>query len=138
MRHLLDNDVFFAAMYSKHALHAQCRNWLDRVKPDGWAVTAETYLAAVRLLMNPMVLKSGRLSARQAVEAVEAELSGTYPGRVVLARRRPEATRLKHATGHKQVMDFWLVQIASEHLCTLATNDAALAAAWPDTVERIA
>lgn len=135
---MLDNDVFFAAMYGKHALHAHCRAWLDRAKPDGWAVAAETYLAAVRLLMNPLVLKSGHLTARQAVEAVEAELAGKHPGRIVRARRRPQADMLKRATGHKQVMDFWLVQLAFEHGCRLATNDAALAAAWPDAVERIA
>ncbi|HET9358774.1 MAG TPA: PIN domain-containing protein [Vicinamibacterales bacterium] len=137
MRHLLDNDVFFAAMYEKHVLHKQCRAWLDRAKPGGWAVAAETYLAAVRLLMNPLVLRSGHLTGPEAVEAVEAELAGKHPGRVVIARSRPQADMLKRATGHKQVMDFWLVQIASEHGCKLATNDAALVAAWPDLVERI-
>jgi len=52
MRHLVDNDVFFAAMYGKHALHGQCRRWLDGAKADGWGVAAE------------------------------AELAGRYPGRV--------------------------------------------------------
>ena len=66
MRHLLDNDVFFAAMYEKHVLHKQCRAWLDRAKPGGWAVAAETYLAAVRLLMNPLVLRSGHLTGPEA------------------------------------------------------------------------
>lgn len=137
MRRLLDNDVFFAALYGKHVLHDRCRAWLDRVKPGGWAVASETYLAAVRLLMNPLVLRSGHLTARQAVEAVEAELAGEHPGRVVLARRKPDAAMLKRAAGHKQVMDCWLVQIATEQGCKLATNDAGLAAAWPEAVERI-
>lgn len=125
-------------MYGKHSLHGPCRRWLDGAKPGGWAVAAETYLAAVRLLMNPIVLRSGRLTAPQAVMAVDAELAGDYPGEIVLARRKPDGATLKKAVGHRQVMDFWLVQIAREHSCTLATNDAGLVAAWPDVVERVA
>jgi predicted nucleic acid-binding protein len=135
--YLVDSDVFFAAMYAKHVLHPRSRAWLDRAKPGGWAVAAETYLGAVRLFMNPAVLKSGHLSARQALHAVEAELAGRHPGRVVLARRRPRAKILERAVGHEQVMDFWLVQVASEQGWTLASSDAGLAAAWPDRVEHI-
>jgi hypothetical protein len=29
-------------MHAKHALHARSRAWLDRAKPGGWAVAAET------------------------------------------------------------------------------------------------
>ena len=137
MRHLLDNDVFFAEIYGKHVFHPVARKWLDAAKPRGWGVAAETYLAAVRLLMNPVVMKSGHLSATRAIEAVETELAGRYPGRVVLAKQRPAQSMLKKATGHKQVMDFWLAQIAQEQGCKLATNDSGLAATWPDLVERI-
>lgn len=137
MRHLLDNDVFFAAIYGKHVLHPIARKWLDQAKPGGWGVAAETYLAAVRLLMNPVVMKSGHLSATRAIEAVEMELAGRHPGRVVLAKQRPAQAMLKKATGHKQVMDFWLAQIAQEQACKLATNDSGLAATWPELVERI-
>lgn len=137
MHHLLDNDVFFAAIYGKHAQHAAARRWLDQAKPRGWGVAVETYLAAVRLLMNPAVMKSGHLPANRAIEAVETELAGRHPGRIILARRRPDQTMLNQATGHKQVMDFWLAQIASENGCKLATNDAGLALAWPEFVVRI-
>lgn len=106
------------------------------MKPDGWGIAAETYLATVRLLMNPQVLRSGRLCARQAIEAVEAELAGEHRGRILLARRAPNPRFLVRATGHRQVMDFWLVQIAADYGCKLATNDAALAASWPEIVER--
>ena len=137
MRHLLDNDVFFAAIYGKHTLHVVARRWLDRTKPAGWGVATETYLAAVRLLMNPAVMKSGHLSAGDAIDAVETELAGRHPGRIVQTRRKPDAVMLRLATGHKQVMEFWLTQLAAEHGCTLATNDAALADRWPDIVRRI-
>jgi predicted nucleic acid-binding protein len=134
---LLDNDVFFAAIYRRHTLHPVARKWLDAAKPAGWGIAAETYLAAVRLLMNPSVMKSGQLSAVQAIDAVETELAGRHPGQIFMAREKPDQTMLKRAAGHKQVMDFWLAQIADEHGCKLATNDAGLAAAWPNIAERI-
>lgn len=137
MRHLLDNDVFFAAIYGKHVLHPVARQWLDKAKPDGWGIAVETYLAAVRLLMNPAVMKSGHLSAAQALEVVETELAGRHPGRVVFPKKKPDQTMLRKATGHKQVMDFWLAQIAAEQRCTLVTNDSSLADAWPDRVTRV-
>lgn len=137
MRHLLDNDVFFAALYGKHTLHALARRWLDAAKPDGWGVAAETYLATVRLLMNPLVMKSGHLTAAQAVQAVDMELTGPYPGHVIMAHSRPDQTMLKQAKGHRQIMDFWLIQIARENNCVLATNDSGLATTWPELAVRI-
>lgn len=137
MRHLLDNDVFFAAIYGKHTFHAPARRWLDAAKPGGWGVAAETYLAAVRLLMNPMVMKSGHLPAVQAVQAVDLELAGPHPGQVILSRNRPDQALLKQAKGHRQVMDCWLIQIARENNCLLATNDAGLMAAWPKLAVRV-
>lgn len=137
MRHLLDNDVFFAALYGKHVLHPVARRWLDKAKPAGWGIAVETYLAAVRLLMNPTVMKSGHLTAAQAIEAVETELAGRHPGRVVFPAKRPDQAMLRKATGHKQVMDFWLAQIAAEQGCTLITNYSSLAEAWPEWVKQI-
>jgi len=137
MRHLLDNDVFFAAIYGKHTFHVPARHWLDAAKPAGWGIAAETYLAAVRLLMNPIVMKSGHLTAAQAVAAVDTELAGPHPGQVILARTRPDQALLKQAGGHRQIMDIWLVQIARENNCLLATNDAGLIAAWPKLAVRI-
>lgn len=137
MEYLLDNDVFFAALYGKHAMHPVARRWLDRAKPAGWGVAVETYLAAVRLLMNPVVMKSGHLTASEALDAVETELAGRYPGRIVIAQSKPDQAMLRQASGHKQVMDFWLTQIAGEHGCKLATNDAGLASTWPKRVHRI-
>ena len=137
MIHLIDNDVFFAAIYGKHTLHPSARLWLDRAKSSGWGIAAETYLSAIRLLMNPVVMKSGHLSAADALHAVETELAGRHPGRIVLARKKPDHTLLKQAVGHRQVMDFWLVQIAMEQGCKLATNDAGLAATWPKYVFKI-
>ncbi len=131
MRHLIDTDLFFAAIYAGHGNHVLARRRLDEVKAAGWGIAAETYLAAVRLLMNPVIMASGALSAERALEAVESELAGEHPGRVVLAVTRPDRKMLARAKGHRQIMDFWLVQIARESGVRLLTHDAALRKHWP-------
>lgn len=137
MKSLLDNDVFFSALVRSHPNHAVSRRWLDKIKPAGWGIASETYLAAVRLLMNPKVMGSGALTAPAALAAVETELSGPYPGLVIVAPKRPARTRLEKATGHRQIMDTWLVQIARDTGHKLATHDIGLMAEWPEHTLRV-
>jgi len=132
MAYALDNDVFFAALYEGHVAHADMRAWLDANKQVGWAIAMETYLAAMRLLMNPAVLGRGILTGTLARRAVETELTGKYPGRVLVEDQRPLKAIFDRATGHRQVMDFWLIQTARAYDHTLVTRDKALNRAWPD------
>jgi predicted nucleic acid-binding protein len=131
MKHLLDNDIFLAVLISGHPSHQSARAWLDRAKSDGWGIAVETYLAAVRLLMNKAVMGPGVHTAEAAMDAIEKELSGTHPGQVVFSREKPNRAILGRARGHGQVMDFWLVQLAKQEGCRLATNDAGTLANWP-------
>lgn len=133
----MDNDVFLAAIYRGHAAHPRARAWLDAAKPGGWGVAAETYLATVRLLMNPAVLRAGALTAKQALDIVEAELRGRHPGRVVISPHQPDRAVLEQAVGHRQVMDFWLVQIARDCGAKLATSDAGTLAHWPTLTVKV-
>lgn len=132
MRVLLDNDVFFAALVQGHPHHAVSRRWLDQIKPTGWGIASETYLAAVRLLMNPRVMGSGVLRAATAVRAVQTELAGRHPGWVVIAPGRPDAAMLAKAAGHREIMDLWLVQIARDTGHKLATHDHGVLTQWPN------
>lgn len=138
MKTLLDNDVFFSALVRNHPNHLGSRRWLDVIKPAGWGIASETYLAAVRLLMNPKVMGSGALAAAAALNAVETELAGLHPGLVIVAPNRPDRSLLEKAAGHRQVMDTWLVQIARDTGHKLATHDAGLLAAWPGQTVRVA
>ena len=88
--------------------------------------------------MNPAVMGPGALSARDALNAVEAELSGRHPGRLIRSSRRPDRAILEKAQGHRQVMDFWLVQVARDAKAKLATRDAGTLRNWPDHTERVA
>jgi|LNAP01.1.fsa_nt_gb hypothetical protein len=136
MRFLLDNDVFFAAIYAGHVNHAAARKWLDAAKPEGWGIAVETYLAAIRLLMNPAIMHSHAFTAAKAIQAVDLELAGKHPGRVLCATTKPERAILAKAQGHRQVMDFWLVQLAREAGCKLVTNDGGTLNHWPEDTLR--
>lgn len=131
MKYLLDNDVFLAAIYSGHEFHKKARRWLDAHKAAGWGIATETYLAAARLLMNPAVMGSGALPSREALLAIQTELAGPHPGNIVLARRPPDPGLLRSATGHRQIMDIWLVQIARDAGCKLVTRDSGNHKNWP-------
>ena len=111
--------------------HRRSRAWLDRVKPDGWGVAVETYLSALRLLMNTAIMGRNVRDADAAMDAIERELAGTHPGRVVFSKEKPDRAIFGRVSGHKQVMDFWLVQLAKQEGCSLATNDAGTLANWP-------
>lgn len=132
MKFLLDNDVFLAAIYAGHENHRRARKWLDAHKTSGWGIAAETYLAATRLLMNPAIMGSGALPVAEALRAIKTELGGPKPGRIILASRPPDPSLLETATGHRQIMDIWLVQIARDSGAKLATRDAGSLANWPD------
>lgn len=132
MPYALDNDVFFAALYEGHVAHVDTRGWLDSSKPTGWAIAMETYLAAMRLLMNPTILGRGILDGVMARCVVETELAGKFPGRILIAAKPPIREIFDRATGHRQVMDFWLIQTARAHGHTLVTRDKALNRAWPN------
>jgi predicted nucleic acid-binding protein len=135
LKYLLDNDVFLASIYAGHEHHRAARKWLDARKAAGWGIAAESYLAAARLLMNPALMGSGAHSAETALLAIQTELEGPHPGRIVLAPRLPDPSMLRSATGHRQIMDIWLVQIARDVGAKLATRDAGALANWPgDTI----
>jgi len=137
VKYLLDNDVFLAAIYRGHSRHGICRAWLDSRKSTGWGIASETYLAGVRLLMNPAVMGAEVFSSEDALNAVETELAGSYQGQVVVARKKPDRRMLEKAQGHKQVMDCWLVQIAREAGAKLATSDGGLVTLWPELTEKV-
>jgi len=132
MAFALDNDVFFAALYEGHVAHITARNWLDQIKPAGWAIAMETHLAAMRLLLNPTILGKSVLNGKTALEVVTTELAGPHPGKIIIAQDPPDPGLFNLATGHRQIMDFWLVQIARDNGYTLATRDQALNQTWSE------
>jgi len=134
---LVDNDVFFSAINDRTQNHARARAWLNKAKPAGWGIAVETYLCALRLLMNPVIMGANVQSADAAIAAIDLELSGPHPGHIIFAKEKPDTAIIGRAQGHKQVMDYWLVQIARQEGCRLATLDAGTLANWPDVAMRV-
>jgi len=134
---LLDNDLFFSALDKGHKHYGIARPWLNRAKVAGWGIAIETYLAAMRLFMNPNVMGVRKYTATNAIALVEQELAGPHPGQIVYASSKPDPAVIGRATGHKQVMDYWLVQLARQEGCKLATLDKGTLANWPSDTLRI-
>lgn len=130
MKWLVDTDVLFAAINTAHERHASARKWLESIKGDGWGAAVETYLASVRLLMNQQVMKGHALRTSDALKAVRAEFTGPRGGKIMNGGV-PDDSFLRKAEGHKQIMDFYLVQTAAAHGMRLATRDQGTLAAWP-------
>ena len=135
--HLLDTSVFFPALYTGHSEHQKLRAWFDANKPQGWGISAETYLSTMRLLMNPSAMGGHPRGIGQAIDAIDAALSGEHPGRLVFATQKPNRAFFAKAQGHKQVMDIWQVQIARQEHCKLVTSDAGILADWPDDTVKV-
>jgi len=137
MKWLVDTDVLFAAINTAHERHSASRKWLESIKGDGWGVAVETYLADVRLLMNAQVMKGHTLRTVDALKVVRAEFTGPRAGKIVVGDS-PDDQFLGRAEGHKQVMDFYLVQTAAKHKVPLATRDGGTLAAWPTHTFKVA
>ena len=130
MKWLIDTNLFLSSIDTEHPQHAQNRAWIGRARRDGWGVTVETYLGAIRLLMNPIVMKNSPLGSRDAITAVTSALAAPHPGQVIIGGQ-PDNALLKTAQGHKQIMDFYLAQVARDAGLKLATRDRGLLDAFP-------
>lgn len=131
MKWVLDTNVLFAAILANHRSHKAARVWLDNAKKDGWGVPVETFLGVVRLLMNSKSMGGSPCAAAEAIASVRRELASSHPGKI-LANVMPSDNFLKRAQGHRQIMDFYLVNVAFEHSAKLVTLDEGLRAEWPE------
>ena len=121
-------------MYGGHEHHRIARSWLDAEKKKGWAIATETLLAAMRLFMNPALLGPAKLSGEHAWKVVHTECGGAMPATILYPAQPPEESLFSKATGHRQIMDFWLVQLAQQEKLKVATFDKALKTHWPKDV----
>src|SRR5580765_5566638 len=122
--YLLDVNVLMALARPAHTHHRLAHDWFRSV--TRWFTTPVTETAFVRLTMNPAV--SGRaVTATEALALLAAWRQA--PGHHFL----PDDSSLAEAvidpvtlTGHHQVTDFHLVNLAARHRLQLATLDNAL------------
>ena len=132
MKPLVDISVLFPARWQAHVEHQRCRAWIDAVKmrEGGWHLSAETFLGALRLMLNPASTSQRPLRIEDALRTLRLEMAGGRRGSLLPAVE-PDDVFLQRARGHRQVMDFYQVQLAAVHGIKFATRDRGVAAEWP-------
>ncbi|PHP53476.1 TA system VapC family ribonuclease toxin [Actinomyces ruminis] len=119
---LLDVNVMLALSLVNHAHHEAASNWFEDV--ESWATCPFTEAAYCRLLLNPRVtgfeigvpeVLSGlrTFCAVKGHEFIEDSASLAEP-----------LIQLERMVGHRQVTDFYLVDLAARSGAVLATLDA--------------
>lgn len=86
--------------------------------------------------MNPQVMNQNPLDARQAWETLDDFVREVAPE---LARStEPRDEFIKRSEHHRDVQDFYLIQLAVDAGCRLATHDVRLCEKWPEDTVRVA
>ncbi|MEL7978244.1 TA system VapC family ribonuclease toxin [Isoptericola sp. F-RaC21] len=122
---LADANVLLALTLADHVDHAAARAWLTQV--SRFATTPMTETALVRLLLNPAITvdDDGRaLTVDVAIDTLRAVKGLPNAEFVADATSIADARALtRHVTGHRQVTDTHLLNLAIAHGGVLATFD---------------
>jgi len=130
MKWLLDNSVFLPLVDTAHKENKAMTAWFLRERASGWAVTSETYLGIARNLMHPVIMQGRQLNARDSIKVARAIINAAPKGKIILGGD-PDDAVLEKAQGHRQIMDFYLVQVARDHNLKLVTRDDGILATFP-------
>jgi toxin-antitoxin system PIN domain toxin len=120
---LLDLNVLFALAWPNHQFHAVSTRRME-VKSQRWATCALTQLGFIRLSCNSAVTSSPKLPYEAAcmLGAMIDEPLHVYLESLPI----PNLEIFKSATGHKQITDAYLLDLARRHDATFLTFDAKL------------
>jgi uncharacterized protein len=125
--YLLDVNLLVALSWPAHEHHDAAQHWFQSHQSSGFATCPFTQAGLVRILSNPAAV-SGAVSPMAAARLLERVMA--LPGHVfwpddlivsklILAR--------SGITGHRQIMDAYLIEMARTHGGILATLDRAAA-----------
>ena len=130
--HLLDVNILIALAWPQHVHHTQAHDWFERIGRRAWATCPLTQLGFVRISSNPKIIANA-VSPRAAATVLAKMVA--LPGHTFWADDLPVnglttmgGTAL---TGHRQVTDAYLIELARHHHGVLATLDAGLAELLP-------
>jgi len=119
MTYLLDVDFLLACGWGSHARHARARGWLER--QAAFALCPLTELGFIRVSMS-----AAYRASFADTQAALANITAREQARWLSADLRVQ--RLPAITGHADVTDAYLVELARAHGLKLATLDGALCA----------
>ena len=128
MTWLLDGNVLVAMAISGHPHHERIRNWRQNTAADFIATCPITDGNLLRLHMQS-ALNRTPAAAWASLASIRAHPKHLFwPENFSYTEISP--TRL---TGHRQITDAWLADLARRKGGKLATLDEALSALWPDS-----
>jgi toxin-antitoxin system PIN domain toxin len=134
---LLDANALIALGWPAHEHHATMHNWFQRHAGDGWATTAVTQSAFVRIVSQPAF--SGHVIG--VPQVAELLLRNTaHPQHRLLAMDFGFEQVLGCCTGglygHRQITDAYLLATAARHGARLVTFDSGIAQLLATHTER--
>lgn len=137
MSQLLDANALIALGWPTHEHHPRMLGWFRQHAKAGWASTAFTQSAFVRIISQPAF--SGRAIAIS--EAAEVLLRNTaHPKHQLVALDFGFDDVLAACTGgilgHRQITDAWLLTAAIRNGMKLITFDSGIAQLLANTQER--
>ncbi len=137
MSWLLDANALIALGWTAHEHHGAMRAWFQRHAHEGWATTAVTQAAFVRIVSQPAF--AGRVIAMTQV--AELLLRNTaHPHHRLLAMDFGFEQVLGCCSGglfgHRQITDAYLLATAARHGAKLVTFDNGIASLLATDTER--
>jgi toxin-antitoxin system PIN domain toxin len=125
---LLDGNVLIAMALVDHPHHQRVRRWLASIPNDRWVTCSVTEGTLLRIHMQKAVDHSAA-AAWEALKSIRA-----HPRHLFWADNFSYAeinpTRL---TGHRQITDAWLAELARRKGGKLATLDEPLSVLWSES-----
>lgn len=123
---LLDVNVLLALAWPTHQHHQAAHKWFHRDARKGWATCALTQLGFVRLSSNPAYTADAvsPQSAAALLSRLTAHVHHLYWSDLPAL----DVDTLRHAAGHQQVMDAYLVGLARVRKGHVVSFDTRLAA----------
>lgn len=125
---LMDTNALFAALHRTNAHHPSVMHWLAATERH--ASCGMTQVGTFRLLLTPSAMNGNPLGPVEAHEIL-AEFTRSSKHAFVMCPPLSRAI-VGQTRGHNAAVDDYLVQIASDADCRLATLDRALVARWPE------
>ena len=134
---LLDANALIALGWPAHEHHAAMQRWFKRHAAEGWATTAVTQSAFVRIVSQPAF--SGRvISVPQIAELLLRNTA--HPRHRLLAMDFGFEQVLGCCSGglygHRQITDAYLLATAARHSARLVTFDSGIAQLLATPTER--